>query len=232
MQIKKRYAKLKKTLIVLLVLIATFFIYVEIANKNSKDMTYRQKVLKAVYPALMWWTKLRGKNTKALSGIKEPPVSFYAQKAVLINGDTLDFANLKGKKVLLVNTASDCGYTNQYDDLQKLAEEYKDKLAVLGFPANDFKEQEKGTDEEIATFCRANFGVTFPLMKKSTVIKSVEQNPVFQWLTDSSKNGWNNKIPSWNFSKYLVSEKGILTNYFDPSVSPLSETVKKAIEEK
>jgi len=222
--------KLKRFIIVILILIGIFVIYVAIANRNSKDMTYRQKVLKAVYPAWMWWTKLTGKNIKALSGAKEPPVSFYTQKAILINGDTLDFTSLKGKKVLLVNTASDCGYTNQYDDLQKLSEEYKDKLVVLGFPANDFKEQEKGTDEEIAKFCKANFGVTFPLMQKSIVIKLAQQNPVFQWLTEAAKNGWNDKTPTWNFSKYLVNEKGILTNYFDPSVSPLSETVKKAIE--
>ncbi|MGG9961888.1 glutathione peroxidase [Ferruginibacter sp. SUN106] len=193
-------------------------------------MTYRQKVLKAVYPALMWFTKLTGKNATELSGIKEPPVPFYMQQAISINGDTIDFSSFKGKKVLLVNTASDCGYTNQYDDLQKLSETYKDKLVVLGFPANDFKEQEKGTDKEIAEFCKVNFGVTFPLMQKSIVIKSPQQNPVFQWLTEAAKNGWNDKAPTWNFSKYLVNEKGILTNYFDPSVSPLSDAVTKAIE--
>ncbi len=222
--------KLKRFIIVILVLIGIFAIYVQIVNRNSKNMTYRQKVLKAVYPAWMWFTKLTGKNTKELSGAKEPPVSFYSNKAIAINGDTLDFTSLKGKKILLVNTASDCGYTNQYDDLQKLSEEYKDKLVVVGFPANDFKEQEKGTNDEIAKFCKANFGVTFPLMEKSSVIKSPQQNPVFQWLTDPEKNGWNRKAPTWNFSKYLVNEKGILTNYFDPSVSPLSEAVKKAIE--
>ena len=230
MKIKKRYTKLKRTLLVLLVFIIAFFAYVEIANSNSKNMTYRQKVLKAVYPAWMWWTKLTGKNITILSGTKEPPVSFYNNKAVEINGDTLNFASLKGKKVLLVNTASDCGYTLQYDDLQKLSEEYKDKLIILGFPANDFKEQEKGSNEQIAEFCKANFGVTFPLMEKSIVIKSAQQNLVFQWLTDPSKNGWNDKAPSWNFSKYLVNEKGILTNYFGPSVSPLSSVIKKAIE--
>jgi len=227
---KKRLSKLKLLLIVFSILIITFFTYVEIANHNSKNMTYRQKVLKAVYPAWMWFTKLTGKNSRELSGAKEPPVSFYNNKAIAINGDTLDFSTLKGKKILVVNTASDCGYTNQYDDLQKLAATYKDKLIVLGFPANDFKEQEKGTNDEIAKFCKANFGVTFPLMQKSVVIKSPQQNPVFQWLTDSAKNGWNGKAPTWNFSKYLVNEKGILTNYFDPSISPLSEAVKKAIE--
>ena len=222
--------KLKRFLFVILILTGMFAIYVAIVNSNSKNMTYRQKVLKAVYPAWMWWTKLTGKNTTQLSGTKEPAVSFYSNKAVGINGDTIDFASLMGKKVLLVNTASDCGYTRQYDDLQKLSDEYKGKLIVLGFPANDFKQQEKGANDEIATFCKANFGVTFPLMEKSVVIRSPQQNPVFQWLTDPSKNGWNNKAPTWNFSKYLVNEKGALTHYFDPSVSPLSEAVKKAIE--
>ena len=103
---------------------------------------------------------------------------------------------------------------------------------MIGFPANDFKEQEKGTDEEIMQFCKLNYGVTFPLMKKSVVIRSAGQNPVFQWLTDSAKNGWNNKYPSWNFSKYLVNENGILTNYFDPSVSPLGKEIREAIEKK
>ena len=226
----KIYSKLKLFLIVLLLLIICFFAYVEITNRNSKNMTYRQKVLKAVYPAFMWFTKLTGKNAQELSGVKEPPVSFYLQKGILSNGDTIDFSSLKGKKILLVNTASNCGYTNQYDDLQKLSEDYKDKLVILGFPANDFKEQEKGTDKEIAEFCKLNFGVTFPLMQKSVVIKSPQQNSVFQWLTEAAKNGWNDKAPTWNFSKYLVNEKGILTNYFDPSVSPLSDVVKKAIE--
>jgi len=223
--------KLKRFTIVLLVLLAAFAVYVEIVNRNSKNMTYRQKLLKAVYPAWMWFTRLTGKNTRELSGTQQPPVSFYSLKGILNNGDTLDFSGLQGKKVLLVNTASDCGYTNQYNDLQKISEQYKDKLVVIAFPANDFKEQEKGTDSAIALFCKANYGISFPLMQKSTVLRSPQQNPVFQWLTDSAKNGWNNKFPSWNFSKYLVNEKGVLINYFDPSVSPASEAVIKAIEE-
>lgn len=194
-------------------------------------MTIRQKVLKAVYPALMWWTRLRGKNTVNLSNAgSQPPVSFYSLKGTLNNGVNLDFSYLNGKKVLIVNTASNCGYTEQYTALEKLYEENKEKLVVLGFPANDFKQQEKGNDEEIAAFCRINFGVTFPLMKKSTVIKGGEQNEVYQWLTDPAKNGWNSRQPSWNFSKYLVNEQGVLTNYFDPSVSPLSNEVVKAIK--
>jgi len=132
--------------------------------------------------------------------------------------------------VLLVNTASDCGYTNQYDDLQKLYKQFEQKLVIIGFPANDFKEQEKGDDEAIAEFCKLNFGVTFPLAKKSSVVRSAQQNEVFRWLTDKMKNGFTSKQPSWNFSKYLVDEDGVLTHYFDPSVSPLSKEVIAAIE--
>lgn len=211
-------------------LVIAFIGYVEIVTRNSTNMTYRQKVLKAVYPVWMWYTRLTGKNTKELAGSAQPSVSFYSLKGMLNDSSTLDFATLKGKKILLVNTASDCGYTDQYSDLQKLADGYRDKLVILGFPANDFKEQEKGTDEEIGKFCKANYGITFPLMKKSVVIKSPEQNIVFQWLTDSAKNGWNNNPPSWNFTKYLVDEEGRLVNYFGPSISPVSKDVLDAIQ--
>jgi len=214
--------KLKRLLIVFLLLITAFAVYVEIINRNMKNMTYRQKVLRAVYPALMWLTNRSGKNTgKLINTDKQPPLSFYTLKLELNNGDTLDFSTLKGKKVMLVNTASDCGYTHQYEDLQQLYTQSGDSLLVIGFPANDFKEQEKGTDEEIGAFCKKNYGVSFPLAKKSVVLKGAAQHPVYQWLTDPAKNGWNSKVPGWNFSKYLVNENGILTGYFDPSVSPL-----------
>ena len=223
--------KLKRFTIVLLFLVLGFAGYVEIVNRNSIKMTYRQKILKAVYPALMWWTNLAGKIVKIIANEHAaPPISFYTLKAQTTTGGLYDFSLLKGKKVLIVNTASNCGYTDQYEQLQQLYEQHKDKLVILGFPANDFKEQEKGTDEEIAEFCKVNYGVNFPIMKKSTVLKNEQQNSVFQWLTDSTQNGWNKKQPSWNFSKYLINEQGILTNYFDPSVSPLSEEVKKSIE--
>jgi glutathione peroxidase len=135
----------------------------------------------------------------------------------------------KGKKLMLVNTASDCGYTNQYEDLQKLYQQFNNQLEIIAFPANDFKEQEKGSDSDIAQFCKVNFGVTFPLAKKSVVVKSNDQNNIFKWLTNKAKNGWNEKAPSWNFSKYLIDEQGTLTHYFDPSVSPLSDVVVEAI---
>jgi glutathione peroxidase len=221
---------LKRILLAFLILLMVFAGYIMYVNRNSKNMTLRQKLLKAIYPAWMWYAKLRGKNTTELANQqKQPPVSFYTLKGTLNNGTILDFSSLKGKKVMLVNTASNCGYTDQYEALQKLSEEYKDKLLVIGFPANDFKQQEKGTDEEIAQFCKLNFGVSFPLMKKSVVVKTADQNEVFRWLTDSAKNGWNNKPPSWNFAKYIVNEEGVLTNYFGSSVSPVGKDVKKAI---
>jgi glutathione peroxidase len=225
--------RLKRFLLVIFILLLAFAGYVFYVNRNSKNMTLRQKVLKAIYPAWMWYAKMRGKNvTELRNEQKQPPVSFYTLKGMLNNGTVFDFSSLKGKKVMLVNTASDCGYTDQYEALQKLSEEYKDKLVVIGFPANDFKQQEKGSDEEIAQFCKLNFGVTFPLMKKSVVKKEPQQNEVFKWLTDSAKNGWNNKPPSWNFAKYIVNEEGVLTNYFGSSVSPVGTEVRKAIGDK
>ena len=129
---------------------------------------------------------------------------------------------------MIVNTASNCGYTNQYAELQKLYEHSREDLTIIAFPANDFKEQEKGSNEEIAQFCKINYGVSFPLAKKSSVVKGANQNKVFEWLTHKELNGWNDKQPSWNFSKYLIDEEGNLTHYFDPAVSPLSEQVVRA----
>ena len=206
-------------------------VYVEVVNRNSKNMTYRQKVLKAVYPAWMWWTKLWGKNSSQLAQEKQPVLSFYDLSATLSSGDTLSFSSLQGRKILIVNTASDCGYTGQYAELQALYEKEAGRLEILAFPANDFKQQEKGTDEEIAAFCKSNFGVSFPLVKKSTVVSGGEQHPVYQWLTDSTKNGWNAQTPEWNFSKYLISEQGMLTHYFGPSISPLDKKLAAAIHQ-
>ena len=217
-------------MIVLGLIVVCFSAYVVFITRNNHDMTGRQRILKAVYPAFMWFTKLTGTNTaKVENKTIMPPVSIYSLRARSIDGKHFSFETLKGKKILLVNTASDCGYTNQYEDLEKLYEQYQDELVIIGFPANDFKEQEKGSNQDIASFCKANFGVTFPLMEKSVVIKNTTQNEVFQWLTDAAKNGWNKQEPTWNFSKYLVNENGMLTNYFGPSVTPLSDTIVNAI---
>lgn len=221
--------KPKRAITILLLTIAGLFIYFEIANLNSINMNGKQKIAKALYPVLMGVSKLFGGKEKSNTNVVAPPVSFYNLQTVKNDGKEMSFENLKGKKILIVNTASDCGYTAQYDDLQKLYEQYKDKLVIIGFPANDFKEQEKGSDEDIAQFCKVNFGVTFPLAKKSSVIKSPDQNTVFEWLSNKNKNGWNDQQPTWNFSKYLINENGVLMNYFDPSISPLSKDVTEAI---
>lgn len=195
-------------------------------------MTTRQKILKATYPLMMWFTKATGINSTELSNtVVAPVVPFYNLPAQLINGEQLDLNNFKGKKILLVNTASDCGYTGQYEELEKLYQAHKENLLILGFPANDFKEQEKGSNENIAAFCKENFGVTFPLMKKSKVIKGTGQNEIFQWLTDKNKNGWNGQAPTWNFCKYLVDENGKLVHFFASSVKPMSSQALKAIAE-
>jgi glutathione peroxidase len=195
-------------------------------------MTIRQKILKNFYPVLMRIGKMLRSKSKIKSNIGgvAAPVSFYSLATRLNNGEGLSFGSLKGKKILLVNTASDCGYTAQYADLQKLYEQYEDKLVIIAFPANDFAEQEKGDDHQIAQFCELNYGVKFPLALKSSVIRGPMQNEVFMWLSSKKANGWNEQEPTWNFSKYLVNEKGILTHYFDPSISPLSSELSDRIK--
>lgn len=140
------------------------------------------------------------------------------------------FTRLKGKKILIVNTASDCGFVDQFNELQKLYVQYFDKLMIVVFPSNDFDNQEKASDEEIAIFCKDNYGVTFPIMRKSSVLKGNAQNEIYKWLTDAYQNGWNDHAPDWNFSKYLIDENGVLTHYFGTSISPFSKEILKAIE--
>jgi glutathione peroxidase len=190
-------------------------------------MTIRQLVLKALYPFLMKAGKRLGAKTRIERNVDDviPVEPLYELHVKLNNGSILNFNDLRGKKIMMVNIASDCGYTQQLSELQKLHEQHNGRLVIIGFPSNDFKEQEKGTDEEIALFCKLNYGVEFLLSEKTVVIKAGQQNPVFQWLTYMQKNGWNDKSPEWNFSKYLVNEEGILTHYFGPTISPLNSEV-------
>ncbi|SRR5579871_21808 len=194
-------------------------------------MTLRQRIIKLVYPLLAKISRKKGVNMNINANINnaKPIVSFYSLTAIGNNGNIIDFNGFKNKKVLLVNTASACGYTPQYDDLQKLHEQYRNKLEIIGFPSNDFGEQEKANDEEIANFCKINFGVTFPLVKKSHVIKRAEQNEVFKWLSDKNKNGWNDQPPQWNFCKYLIDENGTLLNYFASGVQPFDKEIIDAL---
>ena len=197
---------------------------------KKKDMSYRQSILKTMYPVIMWSGKAAGKKQTLINKDQvRPSASFYALQSLDINGKAFDIASLKGKKVLIVNTASDCGFTGQYEALEKLSKQYEGKLVVIGFPANDFKGQEKADEKNIASFCQKNYGVTFPLMSKSIVVKKKNQHPVYQWLSDSSLNGWCNQAPAWNFCKYLINEEGVLTHYFPMTVDPLDPSVIDAI---
>lgn len=195
--------------------------------------TFKQKMLRTIYPFIRWMGKI-SKNGKILSNEKNtsPPKSFYELQITLSNGNTLDFSEFKGKKVMLVNTASNCGYTGQYAELESLHKKMGDFLAIIAFPANDFREQEKGSDKEISQFCQVNYGVTFPIAKKGVVVKKEGQQPIFKWLTDKNANGWNEHEPDWNFSKYLIDENGKLTHYFGPSISPLDEEIISKLNNK
>ena len=164
-------------------------------------------------------------NTKGIM----PSSNFYDLKAVTIDGQEISFEQFKGKKVLIVNVASKCGYTYQYEGLQKLHELYGEKVAVLGFPANDFLFQERGSNEEIAEFCEINYGVTFQMFEKITT-KGKKQSPVYHWLSNKKLNGWNDQKPSWNFCKYIVDEDGNLVGFFDSKVKPLSEEIVSLIK--
>lgn len=188
--------------------------------------------MKSVYPVVAGVSRLFGSKSKWLVNENNalPHSSIYQLSFADNTGTMSSLAKYKGKKILLVNTASDCGFTGQFDELQKLSSEYSGRLVVMGFPANDFAGQEQLDDKEIAGFCRLNYGVSFPLAKKSVVIKSPQQNTIFKWLTDASMNGWNNQQPEWNFSKYLINERGGLMAYFGPAISPLDEKVVKMIE--
>ncbi|MFC4874244.1 glutathione peroxidase [Negadavirga shengliensis] len=154
--------------------------------------------------------------------------SFYDFKMKDIEGNEVDFTQFKGQKVLIVNVASKCGYTPQYEDLQKLNEKHGDKVTILGFPANNFGGQEPGSNEDIKRFCSENYGVTFPMFEKISV-KGVDKHPLYRWLSDKNLNGWNNTEPSWNFCKYLVDEEGNLVKFFPSSVNPMDEEILSLI---
>ncbi len=142
--------------------------------------------------------------------------TIYQFKVEDLSGNTFDFASLKGKKIMIVNTASKCGLTPQYKDLEAVYKEYKDKgFVIVGFPANNFASQEPGTNEEIQTFCQLNYGVTFPMMDKVSV-KGDDMCEVYKFLTQKSKNGLQDSEVEWNFQKYLINEKGELVKVIKP----------------
>ncbi len=154
--------------------------------------------------------------------------SIYSFKMKGIAGNEIDFSKFKGKKILILNVASKCGYTPQYEDWEKFHKAHPE-IVILGFPANQFGGQEPGSNEEIAQFCKLNYGVSFQMMEK-VVVKGKEKCELYQWLTDKNLNGWNEKEPSWNFCKYLINEKGELVKFFASGVKPDNKEFLEAIK--
>jgi glutathione peroxidase len=155
--------------------------------------------------------------------------TFYDIEINMINGDLLDLNSYKGKYVLIVNVASKCGFTSQYESLQKLYEQYKDKLVVIGVPCNQFGRQEPGTSAEIKSFCKLNYGVTFPITEKIDV-KGKNQHKLYKWLTSKVNNGSKDSSVKWNFQKYLIDKNGALIDYYFSSTNPLSSKIIKHIK--
>ena len=151
--------------------------------------------------------------------------SIHQFKVADIYGNIFDFSQLKGKKVMIVNTASKCGLTYQYEALQKLYSQYKDlNFVIVGFPSNDFLWQEPGSNDEIIDFCEQNYGVTFPMMSKITV-KGTKKHPIYQFLTEKSKNNYRDSRVTWNFQKYLVNREGRVEKIISPRTRPDSEEI-------
>ena len=152
--------------------------------------------------------------------------SIYDYKVDGLSGGTIDFSQYKGKKILIVNTASECGYTPQYAELEQLYKQYKEKLVVVGFPANNFGGQEPGSNTEIQSFCQKNYGVTFPMAAKVSV-KGEGMAPLFQYLTSEAKKIGVDDPIRWNFTKFLIDEKGKLVAVYPSKVKPMSEDITK-----
>lgn len=155
--------------------------------------------------------------------------SIHKFKVTSLSGDEIDFSNFKGKKILIVNTASKCGYTPQYEGLESLYEEHKDNLVIVGFPANNFGAQEPGSNDEISAFCQQNYGVSFPMAAKVSV-KGQDIAPIFNWLTSKAENGVMDVDVKWNFTKFLLDENGQLIASFESKVKPQSEEILVLLE--
>ncbi|MCB9227921.1 MAG: glutathione peroxidase [Chitinophagales bacterium] len=187
--------------------------------------------MKALFVALISLLACSSKpaiNTKNFNTMDK---TIYQFKVEDITGNEFDFAQLKGKKIMVVNTASKCGFTPQYEQLEELYQKYKDNnFVIVGFPANNFLKQEPGTNEEIAQFCKVNYGVTFPMMSKISV-KGKDMHPVYQFLTTKELNGVMDSKVGWNFQKYLINEKGVLEKMIPSKTNPLDQEIIDWIEQ-
>jgi glutathione peroxidase len=194
--------------------------------KNVFNMT----IMGLGYSVLMFFSSCFGGSSKTnpavdSTGAKQvlAKENFYSIKVNTLDGKAFDLATLKGKKILIVNTASACGFTPQYEDLEALHKKHGDKVVVLAFPCNDFGGQEPGSAETIQQFCSTKFHTTFQLMEKVNIKNNTDA--IYKWLTDPTKNGWNDKAPTWNFCKYLIDEKGELLKFYPSSVKPMSSEI-------
>ena len=165
----------------------------------------------------------------AMSIFAAGPANVYQFKVPSIDGATIDFSKFKGKKILIVNTASKCGYTPQYVELEKLHKAYGSKLVIIGFPANNFGGQEPGSNAEINDFCKKNYGVSF-IMAEKVSVKGEDIHPLFKWLTSKSDNGVMDAEIKWNFTKFLLDEKGKLLAVYPSKVSPMSEEITNQLQ--
>jgi len=198
-------------------ILITLFIFTLIACKNE---------IKKEKSIVMDTTEQKGSNDQ------KKPENIYQFSVTDLYGDTFNFSSVKGKKVMIVNTASKCGFTPQYEHLQKLYDTYKDKnFVIIGFPANNFGQQEPGTNKEIAAFCKENYGVTFPMMSKISV-KGDDMHDVYQFLTKKDKNGFADSEVAWNFQKYLLDDKGELVQVVESNILPTDTSIISWIEEK
>ena len=155
---------------------------------------------------------------------KKSITSFYNLEATSIDGNQVKMSDFKDKNILIVNVASKCGYTGQYKGLQNLYDNYRNELHIIAFPSNDFMGQEPGSNEEIKNFCEVNFGVKFDIFEKISV-KGSGIHPIYSWLSNESENGWNNQVPTWNFSKYLIDKNGNLVGMWGPKTEPQSKEI-------
>ncbi|MEQ1554559.1 MAG: glutathione peroxidase [Ferruginibacter sp.] len=186
-------------------------------------------MLKLITAALLISTASQCSNSKVSNINTTKPVadsatSVHQFKVKGLDGSTINFADFKGKKILIVNTASKCGYTPQYKDLEALYLKYKDKLVVVGFPANNFLGQEPGSNTDIKEFCTKNYGVTFPMAEKISV-KGDDTAPIYKWLKNKSENGVLDATIKWNFNKFLINENGVIIAKFDSGTKPFDEEI-------
>ncbi len=168
------------------------------------------------------------KNVIEHEGVVNGSKSFYDLSINDINGEEINLEQFKGKKVMIVNVASRCGYTSQYKDLQLLYEKNKNKLEIIAVPCNDYGSQESGSNSEIKNFCETNYGVSFTMSSKQK-IKSSPMSDLYRWLSDPKQNGWNSSLPSWNFCKYIINEDGKLTHFLRSGVSPTGKEISEII---